>query len=241
MGAIGADRMVEIAQRVHETGDVGLDRFVDEQLGGEHADVGMLRVIESLRAGKYARDLDPIEVVDEPGGLPDGATFEIEGHEFVVYSDGGAKRASDGQRDFSIDVASMPISLGTLKKDRGAEVPEAALDIPFAVRLSEIEDSVYHETSPTDALIIIPYENTFADVQGLYVATVPELALGQGQNKGILFEFDTQKLEGYKVNKPGLEYTSSRGGGDEYELARRSGGVRVCCETRFVRSQSSET
>jgi adenylate kinase family enzyme len=227
MGAIGADKMVEVAQRMHETGDVGLDKFID-QVGDDYADIGMLRVVEGLRSGRMVRDLDPIEVIDEPGDLPDGATFEIEGHEFVVYTaDNGGKRASDGQRDFSIQIESMPITKGSLKKRADAEVPEAALDIPFAVRLSDVGQSVFHETRADNALALLPYENTMQDVQGLYVASSPELAIGQGSSRGVLFEFDTAQLEGYRVSKPGLDFTESVGAGTEFELAPIRGSQTV--------------
>ena len=137
MAVLGADRMVDIAKRFAERGDVGVDRFLGDRgrVDTGPGDLPMLRVVERLRGGQPAKDNAPIEVIDEPGGLPDGATFEIEGDEFVVYTaENSDRRASDGDLDFSINIESMPITKGSLRKDAGAEVAEAALDIPFAVR-----------------------------------------------------------------------------------------------------------
>lgn len=76
-------------------------------------------------------------------------------------------------------------------------------------------DTVYHNTSPQTARNIV-----FADTvnDGLNVSTLPELALGQG-GKGVTIEFDTRRLNGGKIQKPGADFIEANEGKyPEYEL-----------------------
>jgi hypothetical protein len=74
---------------------------------------------------------------------------------------------------------------------------------------------VYHETNPERALLLID-ENTRADMtlREIYFADRPEMATGQGENKGVRLEFDREALD-LKPNrsKPGLAYLQASGQG----------------------------
>lgn len=77
-------------------------------------------------------------------------------------------------------------------------------------------DTVYHETDPQTARNII-----FSDQVrgGLNVSTSPELALGQG-GKGARIEFDTRRLEGGKIIKPGADFVEGvTGKYPEYQIS----------------------
>ena len=95
-----------------------------------------------------------------------------------------------------------------IKGQRGTEI----VDSPF--QKNKIS-SVYHQTNPQSARIII-----FADTEnrGLNVSTLPELALGQKGN-GATIEFSTRRLSGIKIQKPGADFIeSTQGKHPEYEL-----------------------
>ena len=181
MAAIGADEMVRRAKLAAERGEKGMNDFIERTLSDDQADVGMLRTVAGLREGRSVRDLAPIEVVDEPFDLPDGATFEIEGSEFVVYTaENSAKRASDGQRDFNLGIEAMPITKGSLDKKAGAEVAgiEETADtiggIPFAVN-PRFDDPV--SASVRDELGLSASKPIAKEIESVFVTAGYETAM----------------------------------------------------------------
>ncbi len=79
--------------------------------------------------------------------------------------------------------------------------------------LNEYSDNLYRETSPERTIEILPNSNVMVDMsQGVYLANTPDLALGQGINKGVTIEFDAGGLKG-KINtdKPAWEMAWDNG------------------------------
>lgn len=68
--------------------------------------------------------------------------------------------------------------------------------------LKEWTPKLYRETSPQDLEVFLPTGNVDKNLKdtNLFFADTPDLALGQGQNKGILMEFDASGLSG-RLNK----------------------------------------
>jgi hypothetical protein len=90
----------------------------------------------------------------------------------------------------------------------------------FTVRLDKYTDVLYHETSVDYGVGYI--SKGVSDRTGdIFLANTPELALGQGRSRGLLFEFDAAAIEG-QVNrsKPGWQFAWSEQNSAEF-LGRR--------------------
>lgn len=84
----------------------------------------------------------------------------------------------------------------------------------YLAKLSDYADTLYRETSIERALQDIPGSRVYAGAGAReeFFSNVPELALGQGSNKGVLLEIDPVGLEGQIVrNKPGLQMVAEEG------------------------------
>lgn len=77
--------------------------------------------------------------------------------------------------------------------------------------LSHYTPKLYRETSAENALEIVS-KNSLSKPEQLFVANTPNLAKGQGQNKGVLIEMNSQGIRG-QVNrsKPGFEIAYENG------------------------------
>lgn len=94
------------------------------------------------------------------------------------------------------------VEKGKLKK------PFESLEDNYLKQLNEYTDTLYRETTADQALNLIPGSNRYTDTKldSFYFSNKPELALGQGTNKGIMIEFDSKGIQG-QINrsKPGWE------------------------------------
>lgn len=94
------------------------------------------------------------------------------------------------------------------KQSPGAEPTEAEAE-PVARTPSEEGERVYREVSLAEAELYLPTSNvspghTFGPPE-LFFADTPELAIGQGENKGVLLEFDREGIDlQVSKRKPGL-------------------------------------
>lgn len=72
----------------------------------------------------------------------------------------------------------------------------------YRTNLKDWTPKLYRETSPEDLELFLPTGGVDKELKdtNLFFADTPDLALGQGQNKGILMEFDASGLSG-KLNK----------------------------------------
>ncbi|MHA7813265.1 MAG: hypothetical protein ACX94C_07745 [Phycisphaerales bacterium] len=146
---LGVDEMVRRARTVALRGDQGVGEFVRSDLGGEPiADV--LTLLDETY-GNLRREVQPqIEVQENPEQLPDGATFEIAGDEFVVYTDEQrGKRFTNGSRDLSLQVPEIPMDANTLSRNAGAAREDVEIDIPFAVQGDGQQDLPNAEAAET--------------------------------------------------------------------------------------------
>lgn len=82
----------------------------------------------------------------------------------------------------------------------------------FTSKLSDFSDVVYRETD-SDGLLTLADPMRFGDVSGdYYFSNDPDIALGQGKNKGFIIEADASKLKGsLNTSKPGYEQVYNSG------------------------------
>lgn len=90
--------------------------------------------------------------------------------------------------------------------------------------------SLYRESSAFDALSFVS-PNVGADVPfgspDYYFATSPDLAIGQGSNRsGIIVEVGSGGLKTSEVQKPGLDFVNSIGGGNEMRVREQPSTIR---------------
>jgi len=136
MSAIGVDEMIARVRRSLEGRESRVETLLRSgQLDYVSADAGMLAAVVRARGDKRVDSLMPFEVIDNPGELPDGATFNIEGRVWVKQ--GYDALAEDGRARFNIsNVDSMPVDEGSVNP--GADAKAAEIDdlddIPFSLR-----------------------------------------------------------------------------------------------------------
>lgn len=107
-------------------------------------------------------------------------------------------------REYPIETSGIVQSRSDVKK-----LPEMRDN--YLKPLNEYTNTLYRETSPDNAVELIPGSNKISDytLSELYFSNKPELALGQGNNKGVLIEFDSGNIKGQvNTSKPSwkLEY-----------------------------------
>lgn len=111
----------------------------------------------------------------------------------------------------------VDLPIRTLKESMGSDVP-----------LDRYTSRLWRETNASQAKDVIPGEyDNLGGMAGyeFFMADNPDLALGQGDNKGVLLEFDSAGLIG-KVNrkKPGWQAGFLAGTGTEYLANGRGAG-----------------
>lgn len=80
---------------------------------------------------------------------------------------------------------------------------------------AEVEPGFYRETSVSDAIDLIPTGRRITELGDIHLADSPDMALGQGNNKGVLLEFDQSGITVKEnTSKPGLGIVE--GGGREF-------------------------
>lgn len=145
----------------------------------------------------------PEVVQDLPPNLRDNAERKAPVVRTAPLSDRQAVRES---------VTEPPVEAARPKETAPAATPERG-SLPemrpgenFRRPLAEFGPTVYRETGAREANMV--FGRTMADMtpDRPYFANTPELALGQGKNKGILMEFDTEPLQGnVNISKPTWE------------------------------------
>lgn len=117
----------------------------------------------------------------------------------------------------------------------------------YAGPLSNWTPKLFRETSTDQLELFLPTGNTSKDMSPeLFMADTPELALGQGNNTGVLMEFDADKLEGnLSKAKPTWEFGLTEGTGSEF-IAKRNqqsaykdalSGVRIAKDAKITKVQ----
>ena len=80
--------------------------------------------------------------------------------------------------------------------------------------LSRITPKLYREMAPANAVNLLNKSMDMTPFQ-LYFANHPDLALGQGTNKGVLMEFDSKGILGnLDTSKPGSEFLGTKNQGE---------------------------
>ena len=87
---------------------------------------------------------------------------------------------------------------------------------PQDLQFSRGARTLFHETNAERALAFVDRNTSEDTTRDLYLATTPDLALGQGNNKGVFLEFDDSGLDLYRnTQKPGLVFSETQGNGTE--------------------------
>ena len=147
----------------------------------------------------------------------------------------------------------VPLVAGSTLRKVGPKLKKSLKAIKernYLEDLSEVTPNLYRQESPGEAMRHLPFAQSSADDVGsrLYMANTPDLALGQGVNKGgITIEFDPKGLQG-KVNTsmPGWEHLYEGGSAEfiaklnpqsSYQKSARSFVVPNDIEMDYVEKQ----
>lgn len=84
------------------------------------------------------------------------------------------------------------------------------------LELGKITDRLYHEDSPEMLAVFTGDANVDMRRDELYTSNNPVLALGQGQRKGVMFEFSSEGIEGTVNKKPAWDLAWEAGGAEFY-------------------------
>lgn len=99
-------------------------------------------------------------------------------------------------------------------RQAGVEIDaaKAAAPLPLPESLARFGEAMHHETNIDRALALLGSVHEDLSGRDLFLSNVPELAKGQGNNRGVHFEFDPAKLRGQEhTAKPGLALTRTQG------------------------------
>ena len=100
----------------------------------------------------------------------------------------------------------------------------ASGEIPknFVEDLNIFSDRVYRESDASEALRVIGGGDT-QPMSEIFTSNTPELALGQGTNKGVLIEYSTEGLKGRPdFTKPASRFSAEQSGTAEIVIKNRS-------------------
>lgn len=146
---------------------------------------------------------------------------------FLLAAKGMGEKVGAPKEPLKLDLRDLQRSMKENQiKERPIELPKEDVvprptEPPTPVKdLSQYGEKLYRESSIDEALEFIPGNKISRIVTGTdYVATSPELATGQGANKGVKLEFESKGLQGEPHTvKPGSEFVAQQGGGTEIRL-----------------------
>lgn len=101
----------------------------------------------------------------------------------------------------------------------------------YLVPMQQHTPVLYREVSPSSALEVLPFSNVSAGfgpagAARLFYSDVPEMALGQGANRGVRVKYNSDAFEGQIHKKPGWEFPWQSGMGEYLAQVRRNANVR---------------
>lgn len=125
-------------------------------------------------------------------------------------------------------IAGVPIRAGETVFGSGAVRSRVLPSDNYLGPVSRYTDSLYREMHPSEALIDLPTSvvqggSGPAGVQRKFYADQPDLALGQGSNKGVKVEYDAAPFEGQINQKKPAWDLAFQNGNAEYLAAPRPG------------------
>lgn len=170
-----------------EEGLVAILRALNAQVGQGLAGVGEA-------AGQFGRDL-----AADPRGTVRRTAMDLSGYSDVMGALSGKGTAS---QNIGAMLTLLPM-VGALKEVGPAlGIMKSLPDIGgnYLGPLKRITPRLYRETSLEGALPFIDKLHSSDMAHELYFANTPELALGQGSNKGVLLELDAHDIQG-QVNR----------------------------------------
>lgn len=132
-------------------------------------------------------------------------------------------RASDLAGFVTLGAGGIPAGANELRAGfSGRKLPRDNYSGP----VSRYTDELFREMSPSEALVDLPTSVAHGGYgmggNGRFYADQPELALGQGQNRGVRVTYDASPFEGTINKKPGWE-TMFPSGSAEYVAAPARG------------------
>jgi hypothetical protein len=134
----------------------------------------------------------------------------------------GAAKMKKLMRDGKLDPKLESWFQAALGGEQLAEpAPSAAQQVPMLGERGGVMSTfslAYREMSPYAALeFISPASSSDMTMKEVFLASTPELATGQGDNKGVRVELETSGLNLKKAtSKPGMAFSAAVGGGQEF-------------------------
>lgn len=155
--------------------------------------------IETRTAESNASAVSAIEPVKNPSlAAPDAKS----GSQPLEVS-----QKSGSQVNQSQELSTPPVESRETSAPLTREIPATNYRAP----LSDHAPTMYREASPSKTLELLPTSRISTETPDVYLADNPDLALGQGGNKGVMLEFDASKLQGQINQKPGWQITYQNG------------------------------
>lgn len=181
--------------------DAALERHLAETHGADHARLLALLDQQQRQLSKYGalRAADLQATIERATGR--------------VHAIHGADPALRGQVSQSAGVG-WDAAEREMRPQAPDTSPPRARAVPPHEALARFGPTMYHETSLERAVRLLD-PSVMEEASPIYVASVPELALGQGKNTGVHIEFDAAALRGEpNTAKPGLAFTAQQGAGE---------------------------
>jgi hypothetical protein len=206
-------------------GESGADAESTAALAAEQSDVELARVRADAEAnsGESAHVLQGGQ--EAAGALPllDRKLFDSDASWQQAQADFVARETG---RE-----AATPA--GDATPERPAFVAQPPLRAPMAdnylTDLGQHTDRLWRETSLENSELFLPTGNASNDVHTrgeLFFADTPDLALGQGDNRGVLMEFDANGLQGkVSMAKPTAKLAWESGAGSEFVARNNHAGL----------------
>jgi hypothetical protein len=162
---------------------------------------------------------DLIPVLGSLRGVGAGHEMAQAGNPFLGALTAAASLAPEGGNLAKQGIKSVAVhAAGDAEREALARMGKSADRIMASVardNLDRYAPTMYHETNIDKALTMLGSIHEDMAPRAVFMSDAPEMALGQGNNRGVRFEFDASKLAGRQHGaKPGLAFTAPRGGSE---------------------------
>lgn len=197
---------------------------------------GLLAVLGQTRPAQMAKGI--LDAVQLPGQVA-GGLLGVQPSQPGMWSDVDEARQQANQStmmDRAADLGGLVMggSYGLARpvpNSLGMGVRSLPSD-NYVSQLSRYSNKLYRETSPEEALGVLPGSNVYHSsgpipLQRQYYADTPDLALGQGSNRGVRVGYDASAFEG-KINqsKPGWDHMFQQGSAEYMASPMKDADVR---------------
>lgn len=188
---------------------------VPQQTPNDYMTSGLAKVLKGV--GYSPTEQDAYRSAKKLGNLLQATPAGIPQTAYDVGQELGTGAQQTAAGNFGQGAANIGVGLGTATLG-AIPGPGILREVPkdnYIKPLSEYAQKLYHETSGDRALHIIDPNMNRIDIGSLYLADHPDMATGQGANKGVMLHFDPSGIQG-RINtaKPAWELPFTQGMGE---------------------------